>query len=204
MLLQHGQSHCSQIISPPIHQVLGGRPSNLLGLSATCCWLTATTLTGIESNWKFTHFSKILPIYQASPSPSFTPHHNNKQQLNKRATKLTPRLFNRSFVSPSTSNCPALTVLRKVQGRNLRHVLIFSFPLLFLQLERDATDGSALDTLHEMGGIAGDLLSNNFSGRFNGKNYASRNSVPARLVCSNGYVLEHRARVYEPYSVISC
>ena len=33
--------------------VLGGRPppSNRLGRSMTCCWLIATTLTGIESNW---------------------------------------------------------------------------------------------------------------------------------------------------------
>lgn len=39
------------LIAP--HQSLyvrGGLPSNRLGLSATCCWLTATTLTGIESN----------------------------------------------------------------------------------------------------------------------------------------------------------
>jgi hypothetical protein len=43
---------------------------------------------------------------------------------------------------------PALAVLGKVQCRNLRHILILSLPLLFLQFEGDATNGASLDALH--------------------------------------------------------
>jgi hypothetical protein len=51
-----------------------------------------------------------------------------------------------------------LRVLREVQGRDLGHVLIFSFTLLFLQFEGNSTHGAALDALHEMGGVAGNLV----------------------------------------------
>ena len=53
----------------------------------------------------------------------------------------------------------ALAVLGEVERRHLRHVLILPLTLLFLQLERDAAHGAALDTLHQVGGVAGDLYS---------------------------------------------
>jgi hypothetical protein len=55
----------------------------------------------------------------------------------------------------------ALRILREVQGRNFWHVLIFSLALFFLQLEGNTTDGTTLDTLHQMGGVAGDLWGKN-------------------------------------------
>ena len=51
----------------------------------------------------------------------------------------------------------ALRVLGEVESRDLGHVLILALTLLLLQLERDAADGSTLDTLHQVGGVAGNL-----------------------------------------------
>ena len=51
----------------------------------------------------------------------------------------------------------ALGVLYVIEGRNFGNVLIFSFSLFLLELEGDTADGSALDALHKMGGIAGNL-----------------------------------------------
>lgn len=41
-----------------------------------------------------------------------------------------------------------LAVLSKVEGRDLGDVLVLSLTLLFLELERDTTDRTTLDTLH--------------------------------------------------------
>lgn len=49
----------------------------------------------------------------------------------------------------------ALRVLCEVEGRDLGHVLILPLSLLLLELEGDTTDGSTLDTLHQVGGISG-------------------------------------------------
>lgn len=46
----------------------------------------------------------------------------------------------------------------RVKSRYLRHVVIFSLALLLLELERNTTDGPALNTLHQVGGEAGDLV----------------------------------------------
>lgn len=62
----------------------------------------------------------------------------------------------------------ARLVLGVVQGRNLRDVLILALTLLFLELEGDTTDGTALDTLHQVGGISGNLQSTS-SQHFTGK-----------------------------------
>ena len=53
----------------------------------------------------------------------------------------------------------ALAVLREVEGGYFGHVLILALALFFLQLEGDAADGTALDTLHQVGCEAGDLFS---------------------------------------------
>lgn len=49
-----------------------------------------------------------------------------------------------------------------VEGRNLGNVLILPLTLLLLELERNTTDGTALDTLHQMGREAGDLVAETF------------------------------------------
>lgn len=51
----------------------------------------------------------------------------------------------------------ALRVLGEVEGRNLGDVLILALTLLFLELEGDTTDGTTLDTLHQVSGVAGNL-----------------------------------------------
>lgn len=58
----------------------------------------------------------------------------------------------------------ALRVLRKVQRRDLGHVLVFALSLFFLQFEGNATYGPALDALHQMGGVAGDLEGGGMTG----------------------------------------
>jgi hypothetical protein len=54
--------------------------------------------------------------------------------------------------------------LSKVEGRDLGDVLILSLTLLFLKLEGDAADRASLDTLHQVGGEAGNLVSQSLAG----------------------------------------
>jgi hypothetical protein len=46
-----------------------------------------------------------------------------------------------------------------VESRDLGNVLILSLTLLFLELEGDATDGTTLDALHQVGGVSSNLVS---------------------------------------------
>ena len=50
-----------------------------------------------------------------------------------------------------------LRVLGEVERRHLWHELILPLTLLFLQSEGDTADGATLDTLHQVGGVTGDL-----------------------------------------------
>ena len=58
----------------------------------------------------------------------------------------------------------ALGVLGEVEGGDLGDVLILALTLLLLELEGDATDGAALDTLHQVGREAGDLVAETLRG----------------------------------------
>jgi hypothetical protein len=51
-----------------------------------------------------------------------------------------------------------LAVLGEVESRDLGDVLILALTLLFLELEGDTTDGTTLDTLHQMCGVSGNLV----------------------------------------------
>lgn len=51
-----------------------------------------------------------------------------------------------------------LASLGEVKSRDLRNELILALTLLLLKLEGDTTDGSTLNTLHQVGGVAGNLL----------------------------------------------
>jgi len=51
-----------------------------------------------------------------------------------------------------------LAVLREVEGGHLWHVLVLALTLLFLKLEGDTADWATLDTLHQVGGVAGNLF----------------------------------------------
>lgn len=53
----------------------------------------------------------------------------------------------------------ALGVLGEVESRHLWDVLVLPLTLLLLQLEGDTTDRATLDTLHQVGGVAGNLES---------------------------------------------
>jgi len=50
------------------------------------------------------------------------------------------------------------TSLTNVQSRDLRDVVILPLTLLLLELEGDTANGPALDTLHQVSGEAGDLV----------------------------------------------
>jgi hypothetical protein len=54
--------------------------------------------------------------------------------------------------------------LSEVEGRNLRHILILPLTLLLLQLEGNTTDGATLDTAHQVGGEAGNLVAETLGG----------------------------------------
>ena len=47
------------------------------------------------------------------------------------------------------------TGLSNLQGRDVGDVLVLPFPLLLLQSERDSSDGSLLNSLHQVGGDYG-------------------------------------------------
>lgn len=57
-----------------------------------------------------------------------------------------------------------LGVLGEVEGGDLGDVLVLALTLLLLQLEGDAADGALLDTLHQVGGVAGDLVAQALGG----------------------------------------
>ena len=49
-------------------------------------------------------------------------------------------------------------------GRDLGDVVVLSLPLLLLELERDTSDGSLLNSLHQVGGEPGDLVTESLGG----------------------------------------
>jgi hypothetical protein len=51
-----------------------------------------------------------------------------------------------------------LASLGEVKSRDLRNELILALTLLLLKLEGDTADGSTLNTLHQVGGVAGNLF----------------------------------------------
>ena len=51
----------------------------------------------------------------------------------------------------------ALRVLGEVERRDLGHVLILALALLLLELEGDTADGTTLNALHQVRGVAGNL-----------------------------------------------
>jgi hypothetical protein len=51
-----------------------------------------------------------------------------------------------------------LRVLGEVEGRDFGDVLILALTLLLLELEGDTTDGTALNTLHQVRRVTSNLL----------------------------------------------
>jgi hypothetical protein len=51
----------------------------------------------------------------------------------------------------------ALGVLGEVESRNLGDVLVLALALLLLKLERDTADGTTLNALHQVSGVARNL-----------------------------------------------
>jgi len=76
----------------------------------------------------------------------------------------------------------ALGVLGEVQSRDLGDVLVLALTLLLLELEGDTTDGSTLDALHQVGGVAGNLF-----GRV--RDTASTNRLDSPLCCSKTHLV---------------
>lgn len=66
-----------------------------------------------------------------------------------------------------------------VESRDLGDVLILALTLLFLELEGDTTDGSTLNTLHQVGGVAGNLRISQVSNTVLSVIFARRESLLA-------------------------
>ena len=47
---------------------------------------------------------------------------------------------------------------RCIESGDFRNVVVFALTFLLLELERNAADGATLDTLHQVGGEAGDFV----------------------------------------------
>lgn len=58
----------------------------------------------------------------------------------------------------------ALGVLGEVESGDLGNVLILALTLLLLKLEGDTADGATLNALHQMGGVAGNLVAEALGG----------------------------------------
>lgn len=56
-------------------------------------------------------------------------------------------------------NLELVVGVREVKGRDLGDVLVLSFSLLLLQLEGDTSNGTLLNTLHEVSSVTSDLVS---------------------------------------------
>lgn len=61
-------------------------------------------------------------------------------------------------------NLELVVGVRKVKSRDLGDVLVLSLSLLLLELEGDTSDGTLLDSLHEVGGVASNLVSESLGG----------------------------------------
>jgi hypothetical protein len=57
-----------------------------------------------------------------------------------------------------------LAVLGEVESGDLRDVLVLALTLLFLELEGDTANGTTLDTLHQVGGVSGNLVPETLGG----------------------------------------
>jgi hypothetical protein len=119
----------------PSAHVRGGRSPKRRGPRSCCCccWETASIVVGMLSNYRFEGQFNIISRHLVTYA------HALQQVLGV-------------LVDGDG------TLLRVVQSRNLGDVLILALTLLFLKLEGDTTDGTALDTLHQMGGEAGNLF----------------------------------------------
>jgi hypothetical protein len=53
---------------------------------------------------------------------------------------------------------------RGIEGRDVRDVLVLALSLLLLQLEGDTTDGTSLNSLHQVRGEAGNLVAKSLGG----------------------------------------
>jgi hypothetical protein len=58
----------------------------------------------------------------------------------------------------------ALGVLGEVESRDLGDVLVLALTLLLLKLEGDTADGATLNALHQVGGVAGNLVAEALGG----------------------------------------
>lgn len=56
-------------------------------------------------------------------------------------------------------NFELVVAVRQVQSRHVWDVLVSSFTLFLLKLEGDTSNWALLDTLHQMGGVTSDLVS---------------------------------------------
>lgn len=61
-------------------------------------------------------------------------------------------------------NLELVVGVREVKGRDLGDVLVLSLSLVLLELERDTSDGALLDSLHQVSGVASNLVSESLGG----------------------------------------
>jgi hypothetical protein len=109
-------------------------------------WVTGMTLTGMESNC----------VHSLS---AFTTTEDKKTRVKGWTGRKTYAKVLEEILGLGVDvELAALGVLGEVESRHLRNVLILALTLLLLQLEGDTADGTTLDTLHEMGGVAGNLF----------------------------------------------
>jgi len=102
--------------------------------SIVCCWVTATTLTGMASN------CTTVRIVRRILGTGTT------------YTKALKEIFCLGINLENTT-----LRLLVVESRNFWDVLIFALSLLFLKLEGDTTDWTTLNTLHQVGGVTSNL-----------------------------------------------
>jgi hypothetical protein len=97
--------------------------------------VTATTLTGIESNCRVVRHKAQDAKYRGTYTEALE-----------------------EVLGLSINLKLSALGLSDIKSRNFGYVLILAFSLFFLELEGDTTDGTTLNTLHQMGCVSSNLF----------------------------------------------
>ena len=144
----------------PVMIYRAGRSLKRRGRSADCCWVTGTTLTGTLSNCSLSRFTQKMSARRVPHCVIDKKCKKKKREKKGKEGKIGwtyGEVLQQVLGLDIDVELAALGVLGEVEGGDLGDVLILALTLLLLELEGDTADGSSLDTLDQVGGVAGNL-----------------------------------------------
>lgn len=105
----------------------------------------------MESNWTLNHNKLVTRLPHTAPP-------NSEQVVTADGVRTYAKVLEQVLGLLVDLELAGLRGLGEVESRHLGDVLILALTLLLLELEGDTANGTLLDTLHQVGGVAGDLL----------------------------------------------